>query len=224
MTAAPVTDQDQRVYWESEHGFRSNQHPIVRFFATQRWRAVLRHMDRSAVREVLDVGCGDGFSSLYAPEEWTITCCDASLRMLKNNPSPRKALADACNLPFADSRFDLVNAWELLHHMEEPQAALAEMRRVTRRYALVFEPNPYNPAQLGFSFYDKEHAWVRRNTFSHLPGLAREAGFRIAWKASVGLIFPNKTPGWLFALLKRMPFRIPLVGISHVLLLEKDNI
>ncbi|MBU1247845.1 MAG: class I SAM-dependent methyltransferase [Proteobacteria bacterium] len=216
-----TTDEDQRVYWEQEHGFRRSDHPIVRYFASQRWQMIKRHLDASEVHTALDLGCGDGFSTLYAPDDWEIVCCDASLHMLRGNTHSKKALADACALPFADNTFDLVYTWELLHHVETPRTAMIEMRRVSKRFVLIFEPNPYNPAQLAFSYVDKEHSWVRRNTFSHLPGLAKQAGLRIVWSTIGGLIFPNKTPQWLFPLLRLLPFRLPLFGISQVLLLEK---
>jgi SAM-dependent methyltransferase len=40
--------------------------------------------------------------------------------------------ADATRLPFADGAFDLAHASLVLHHLGEPEAALREMRRVSR--------------------------------------------------------------------------------------------
>lgn len=49
-------------------------------------------------------------------------------------------VADAENLPFADRSFDLVYVHDGLHHLEHPQAGLAEMARVARRAVSITEP------------------------------------------------------------------------------------
>ncbi len=49
-------------------------------------------------------------------------------------------VADAENLPFADASFDLVYVHDGLHHLEHPEAGLAEMARVARRAVSVTEP------------------------------------------------------------------------------------
>lgn len=219
----PVSDKTQRMYWERDHSFRDIRHPIVGFFASQRWDYIRKYLDFDDMSEVLDLGSGEGLSSYYAPKHWKVTSVDAALPMLTNNPNTRRVIADAYNLPFPDNHFDLVSCWELLHHIQNPSDAFRELHRVTKKAALVFEPNPYNPAQLAFSYFDKEHAWVRRNTFSFLPKLARSAGFVVSRFIIGGLIFPNKTPHFLFRLLKKLPYRCPAIGISQVLILEKGQ-
>src|SRR5262245_14848504 len=49
-------------------------------------------------------------------------------------------VADAEALPFADASFDLVYVHDGLHHLEHPEAGLAEMTRVARRAVSVTEP------------------------------------------------------------------------------------
>ena len=44
-------------------------------------------------------------------------------------------------LSFADGEFDLVAATEVLEHVADPQAAVAEMARVARRWLLVSVPH-----------------------------------------------------------------------------------
>jgi SAM-dependent methyltransferase len=39
---------------------------------------------------------------------------------------------DACRMPFADNSFDMVHSRAVLHHLDDPAAALMEMRRVLR--------------------------------------------------------------------------------------------
>jgi SAM-dependent methyltransferase len=46
-------------------------------------------------------------------------------------------VGDAYALPYDDGRFDVVHAHQVLHHLADPVAAIAEMRRVTRSGGIV---------------------------------------------------------------------------------------
>ncbi|HKR52255.1 MAG TPA: methyltransferase domain-containing protein [Pseudonocardiaceae bacterium] len=95
-------------------------------------------------QRVLDVGCGPGtitidLARLVAP---------GSVMGIDNEPAPlRPARADAqrqaannvsfdvgnvYQLDYPDSTFDIVHAHQVLQHLAEPVAALAEMRRICR--------------------------------------------------------------------------------------------
>lgn len=211
----------QREYWEHDAVHRDVQHPVVKAFAEQRWAHVGRHLDLSALDGVLDVGCGNGFSSVHAPFRVEPVGCDGALAMLRRNPLANRICADAATLPFDDDSFDLVMGWELLHHVAEPWRVLAEMRRVSRRWVLVFEPNPLNPAQLAFALADREHRWVLRFTPGYLRRELGRAGLTVRRLERVGLTFPNRTPTWLHPLLRALPFRVPALGISHFALASK---
>jgi hypothetical protein len=56
----------------------------------------------------------------------------------------------------------------------------------------------------------------------HLRRLVRAATGRHARPERCGLLFPNVTPLPLARLLARLPYRVPLVAISQLLVLEKD--
>jgi SAM-dependent methyltransferase len=206
----------QAQYWETDSAHRPPRHPVVAGFARQRWRHIERTVDLSDVRTALDVGAGSGFSSLYAPAHIDVTATDGSLKMLAQHPGEKKVIADAMRLPFFDRSFDLVFCWELLHHVDEPWRVLKEMARVARRLVLFFEPNPWNLAQAAFSIVDPEHRWVLRFTKRYTLGQVERAGLRVVRYERCGLIFPNKTPEPLYPLLSRLPFRIPRVGISQL--------
>jgi SAM-dependent methyltransferase len=217
------TDESaQAAYFEGEVAHhRPASHPVVEGFARQRWHYLERLMALDEVDTALDAGCGSGFSTLYAPEHLNTVGCDRSLSMLSQTRRRNSLCASVNNLPFADDSFDLAYCWEVLHHIEEPHRALAEMARVSRRFVVVFEPNPVNLAQFLFSLYDPEHRWVLRYTAGYVRAQVEAAGLRVHRHVRGGLIFPNKTPGWLFPLLSRLPYRVPLIGISHVVIAEK---
>jgi ubiquinone/menaquinone biosynthesis C-methylase UbiE len=210
----------QRDYWESDLGHREADHPIVAGFSRQRWDHIGRLLPLDKVTTALDVGAGNGFSTSHAPSHISCVATDGSMRMLERHQGEDLVLADAQALPFRDDTFDLAFCWELLHHVDEPWRVLAEMRRVTRRWVLVMDPNPLNLAQFLFALADPEHRWVLRFSRGYLDDQLARAGLRKVAFQRVGLIFPNKTPEWLYPVLRAMPFRVPLIGISQLVLAE----
>ncbi len=208
----------QREYWESELGHRGADHPVVAGFARQRWDHLATLLPLQELRTALDVGAGNGFSTLHAPAHLHMTATDGSFHMLRRHPSARKVLADAKSLPFRSKSFDLAYCWELLHHVDEPHLALREMARVSRRYVYVFEPNPMNAAQAVFAVVDREHRWVLRYSRRYLLDQFEQAGLEPIAHQHVGVVFPNKTPNALYPLLARVPFRLPWIGISHLVI------
>lgn len=212
-------DEAQQAYWEDEHGHRGYDHPVVAAFARQRVAEVFcRWLDLGEVRTALDVACGDGFSTWYVGEHVAeVHGIDRSGRMLRRHPmfgTDRLVQGDVRELPFDDGRFDLVYAWEALHHVSNPQDVLAEMARVSRRYVLVAEPNRRNPAQLAFALADREHRWVLRYSLAYMRRVFARAGLHVLKAAAGGWIFPNKTPRWLLPALRRLPYWCPL-GITN---------
>lgn len=79
-------------------------------------------------------------------------------------------VADAEALPFDDGSFDLVHSKDSLHHMEHPERALAEYRRVLRPAgtALIVEANRYNPSLYLQMTLLRGHQHFRRDHFEHL--------------------------------------------------------
>jgi SAM-dependent methyltransferase len=95
---------------------------------------------------LLDVGCGPGtitadLADLVAPG--VVTAAEISPEALDlarsaiGRSNVEYAIADAHALPFDDGTFDVVHAHQVLQHLADPVAALAEMRRVARPGGLV---------------------------------------------------------------------------------------
>ena len=100
-------------------------------------RAVLEAVDARPGERVLDLAAGTGTSSEpFALAGATVVPTDLSLGMLRVGKQRRPALAfvaaDALQLPYADGVFDAVTISFGLRNVEDTQAALTEMRRVTR--------------------------------------------------------------------------------------------
>jgi 2-polyprenyl-3-methyl-5-hydroxy-6-metoxy-1,4-benzoquinol methylase len=104
---------------------------------------------RAAPSSVLDVGCGEGVFTV----EWAerlgdgrvvgIDLDDPKLRAewaKRERPNLEFRAEEATRLSFADDEFDLAAAIEVLEHVPEPEATLAEMARVARGHLLVSVP------------------------------------------------------------------------------------
>jgi len=107
----------------------------------RRWREqVARALDVRPGEKVLDLAAGTGTSSEpFVAAGAHVAACDFSLGMLragKHRPDrpagPEFVAGDALHLPFADGSFDAVTISFGLRNVADVDAALAELRRVTR--------------------------------------------------------------------------------------------
>jgi SAM-dependent methyltransferase len=104
---------------------------------------------RAAPESILDVGCGEGVLTAEWAERLSegrivgIDLDDPKLRAeweKRSRPNLDYRAEEATSLSFADDEFDMATAIEVLEHVPEPEATLAEMARVARRRLLVSVP------------------------------------------------------------------------------------
>jgi 2-polyprenyl-3-methyl-5-hydroxy-6-metoxy-1,4-benzoquinol methylase len=105
-------------------------------------------LDHAAPDSILDVGCGEGVLT----EQWAdrtqgrvvgIDLDDPKLRHeweRRARPNLTFHAGDGHSLPFADGEFEAATAMEVLEHVPDPAAVLAEMARVASRWLLVSVP------------------------------------------------------------------------------------
>lgn len=211
----------QRCYWDTEAYQRPFDHPIQRFFANQRAAFLDGIIPWGQVELALDVGCGQGVSSFYLRDRFKLlVSVDIALRQLRHtSPLLNRVCADMLHLPFADGAFDLVQAWEVLHHCRDLDGALREMRRVSRRYVALFEPNRANPGLFLFALLKPEERLLLSFSRRYLQSGVQRANLTVLHSATVGWIPPNRIPTVVFRFLKRLPFSpVPFVGLSHFIL------
>ena len=95
-------------------------------------------------KNILEIGCGGGGHSLYfkrygaavtavdiTPER--IISAAKKLRLLHSKCPEMCYLADAENLPFEDSTFDIVYSNGVLHHSESVEKCMSEVHRVLKK-------------------------------------------------------------------------------------------
>lgn len=103
-------------------------------------------------------------------------------------PGARFVRADARHLPF-EADFDVVGAFDVLEHIPEDEAALAEMRRALRPGGGLILTVPQHPGM--WSGADEAAGHVRRYTRRELRRKVEAAGFDpIAATGFVSLLFP----------------------------------
>ena len=98
---------------------------------------------------VLDCGCGNGgVARLIRDRARDVVAIDVEpFETWSDESGLSFRVADAEHLPFEAATFDVVHSKDSLHHMESPERALTEYRRVLGRNgtALIVEANRYNP-------------------------------------------------------------------------------
>jgi len=122
--------------------------PISRFFLKNFYTVMIREVKKINPSTILDVGCGEGFTLTRLQEEKIgktlsgVDNFDKAIELGKKvNPSLKIKKGDIYNLPYKDNSFDLVLCMEVLEHLEKPDKALDELKRVSKKYVLLSVPN-----------------------------------------------------------------------------------
>lgn len=212
----------QKDYWERKDltDRRPPGHPVVRHYALSKIKEIQSTLQITPGQRILDVGCGNGFFSKPFSELCPTVGVDYSSRMLQTNPVSMKAGMDANRLAFQDMSFDVVFCHALLHHVEDPGRVLSEMRRVSRKYVVVMEPNRANPLMWLFSALVPEERAALNFSLGYLRDLLEKNRLKVVDAFSHGWIVPNKTHGFLLPLLKPLDIRQPW-GMTNILIAER---
>jgi len=136
---------------------------------------------------LLEIGCGEGGNLMH------LAAASPGTRLVGVDFSSEKArfagratpattvAADAAHLPFADGAFDAVLIRDLLHHLPDRAAALAEARRVVRPggRVTVVEPNARSPLVLAQMAVVPAERGARLSTAARLRDELVAAGLTI---------------------------------------------
>jgi SAM-dependent methyltransferase len=140
--------------------------------------------------KILDVGCGTGANLEMLSEFGEAEGVDVSAEALsfcraRGLDNVKQGAAEM--LPYADGSFDLVTGLDVVEHLDDDLAGLAEMRRVLRREgrALLFVP----AFMFLWGVQDDISHHRRRYTLDGLKRVVKEAGFEVERATYVNITF-----------------------------------
>jgi SAM-dependent methyltransferase len=152
--------------------------------------AALESLLPEKAERILDVGCGEGHhmrsvGSLHPEAVMTgIDIADASwLAAWHRDPAEadpipgQVATGDATALPFAGDSFDLVLALEVLEHLTDPRAAVAEIARVATDTVVISVP--WEPMWRAGNLLRGRYVTALGNTPGHLQHFTRRRLLRM---------------------------------------------
>ena len=216
--------ESQKHFWEREslNKRRSPDHPVIREYVESKIAVIGKYIPVDKKTKLLDVGCGNGFFSLYwnrICETWGI---DFSEKMIQLNPIEHKAVMNAEDINYEDDSFDIVFCHALLHHVDDIDKVIREMKRVSRKWVVLLEPNRNNPLMFLFSLLVKEEWKAMRFSLRFMSKFVRKNGLFIERSFAYGMIVPNKTPLFLLPFVKLFNFKQPF-GMTNFVLARKTD-
>jgi SAM-dependent methyltransferase len=126
----------------------SNPNPIQQRLISRFLDTVARLVKQTESMTLVDIGCSEGFVLRHLQGLWPGLRCygididfDALERGRFANRGVQVQKASIYNIPFKARAFDLALCLEVLEHLDEPEKALKELIRITRRYCLLSVPH-----------------------------------------------------------------------------------
>jgi ubiquinone/menaquinone biosynthesis C-methylase UbiE len=208
-------------FYCSKRELRSCDHPVVKDFAKAKVEWIRKNIDLEQ-KKVLEVGAGNGYISNYLRKFCDLTVSDISEKQLGLNPAQEKVVSSVYNLPFEDNEFCCVISSNLLHHLENPQRAIDEMARVSKRFIALSEPNNQSPAIWLQSLIQRHERNSIYYSKKFLTKLVSKSNLRVINHTySGGLVMPNFTPKFLLPLpLVKSKTRHPL-SLFQIIIAKK---
>lgn len=205
----------QKNFWDKTIKRRMPDHPVVVAFAEPKVDFIRACIEKDRggceIKQILDVGCGNGFFTRPLACWAKCTGLDFSQRMLDLNPVDAiKVCGDVNSMPFEDNSFDLVFCSNLLHHIPDALTAVLEMKRVSSHYVVISEPNRNNPLMFVFGFVKSVERGTLKFSCGYLKKLAAKANLRVVDITTMGAVLPNRTPTKLLPFFKLFDGRFPL--------------
>lgn len=127
-----------------------SKNPIVKEANERFLGAIIKLIKETKVKRILDCGCGEGVVLHYVAQnlkdvEITGFDFDKSFVKLAQKNVPRAKIVEGSiyKIPYRENSTPLAICTEVLEHLDNPEIALAEIKKVTSNYAIISVP--YEP-------------------------------------------------------------------------------
>ena len=234
-----VTDKaDQAEYYDhkvSDTEFEINrphgESRLYRHLMDFKFSQVVKHLSGSLRgASVLDICCGSGMDAEYLVRAGAkVVSLDISEGCLSRARirADRFAVAydlvrgDAEHLPFADGAFDYGFVHDGLHHLPDPELAIAELARIARRGIMITEPADaaitHFLIRIGvMQPYEEAGNFVLRFSADRLASICRNLGFDRVASSRYLLKYGHPPAAWWHRLDSSVPFHAAKAGFSVV--------
>lgn len=179
--------KDSRNYKENTKKYyaaMADDYPLV----VSDWRMNLISKYNSEEKKILDLGCGTGNYLLVLPNKYVtgIDFSKESLDVLKKRKEFKKAKnkitaikGDITKMPFKRDEFDLCFSFSTLYNIQEVDAALSEISRVTKKGGVAIlelaNKRSINSIWDRIMFKVPQFHWKK----SYLDNIIKKAGFEV---------------------------------------------
>lgn len=146
-----------RIQLPSNYLKHTSKNPIQQLLINNFYKNLIDLAKPLNPETILDAGCGEGFSLAKLSEskigkklegiDYSREAVALSQRLF---PTLGFKYGSIYSLPYKDNSFDLVVCTEVLEHLDDPQKALSEVLRVSKKYILFSVPN--EPFFMGSNF------------------------------------------------------------------------
>lgn len=126
----------------------TSNNPAQRLLINNFLKNLADTIERVKINRILDVGCGEGITLAYLKDrkiyghlEGIDILKEAIFIGKKIHPDLTLKQGSVYKLPYKDNSFDLTICTEVLEHLERPEEALKEIKRVSKKYCVFSVPN-----------------------------------------------------------------------------------
>ncbi|MCX6709039.1 MAG: class I SAM-dependent methyltransferase [Candidatus Woesearchaeota archaeon] len=184
---------------------RKYDHPVVKAHVIDKINFIKENIELSKTTKVLEVGAGNGYFSHYLEDSCDLLATDVNKETLTLNPTKNKKVCDVNKLPFKNNSFDVVTSFDILHHVNNPERAVKEITRVSKKYVVLVEPNGDNIIQRAI-FLPVPREWgINRFTTKYFKNIIKKNRLKILEFEHIGRLFTPNMP-LPYAFIKKMPY------------------
>jgi SAM-dependent methyltransferase len=198
------------------------------------WARYFRALKPSG--KLLDVGCGLGFflkrmQNIY--DSYGVDVSEYSVEETRKVAlKARVHIASATELPFHDDYFDIITAFDIVEHLENPEVFFREASRLLKKDGMLLISTP-NPASLGARIKNKtenakdpnlpskpSYVWIGCVDKTHITILTPEEWSGIVRRNGFDIVRQGTDFLWDVPYTKYVPYSIQwliLMGLTWIL-------